>query len=422
MPAFRTTFARLSGPLLLAVAALALIATGLLGVGRGASRPFSDLDQFVASGGFWLRGETPYDRGAWRARFEAEAGYDPIVPFPYPPQSAPFAVPAAWLGLSAARAIAAAVSLAAVALLALAAVRWVRDAEVPRPASTHPATPWVLAVLVVGNPFTSHLTWLAQPTLPVAALLAWSWLLARRRHEVAAGLLLGFATLKPQFLLLPLLWLLLEGRWRMLSVAAAVSLALAVPAFASIGVGPALRGWTTSLATYTQYDANQPGHSWVVGLPSLAAACGFPAPEPFVVLAAAVPLVVALFLARRRLCPDDHLGLLAGIQCALVYGHTNDVVFLVPLAAATWLHIADRRALWAPAALVVALLCVPQRLVHLAGVPLLEHWRTPLVLVALVGLLALSLQHRVAVSDSPPGTSCGRGPILRRGDGHSGLQ
>ncbi len=396
VPPRNPSLQRVLWPAFTGVAIVAFVATGFLGAGRKDSRPFLDVDLPFVAGQFWLRGESPYDLAAFAPEVIAAAGYDPEVALPYPPQLALPAMALATLGLGGARIAMAIVSALSIAALALVTVRWARDAEVPRPAGRHPATGWMLAALVIGCPFASHLAWLGQISLPVAALLAWGWFHARRGRDVGAGVLLGLATLKPQFVVLPLLWLALERRWRLLAVAAATSVGLAVPAILSIGVGTAIGGWVEALAAYTAYEANRPGNPWVVGLPSLLAAVGVDGPGPVVWLAAIVPLVVLLFVARRRLCPDDTLGLLSGVLCALVYAHTNDLVLLAPLAAAVWLHIADRRDLWTPAALVTALLCVPQRLVHLAGVPLLEHWRTPLVLVSLVGLLMLSLRYGAA--------------------------
>ncbi len=395
----------LLGPAVLVAAVAVYVSTGLLGAGRGASRPFADLDQFVVSGQLWSRGLDPYDFAVWKPAFEQAAGYDPQVPHGYPPQSVLPALLFAALGLTWARAAAALICTVAVLALAMVTVRWVRDAEEPRPASVFPWTGWLLAALVIGNPFSAHLAWLGQPTLPVAALLVWGWFLARRGSDTLAGVLLGLATFKPQFLVLPMLWLALERRWRLLAVAGGVSLVLALPAFVSTGFEPPLLGWVAALSRYTDHHATRLGSAWVVGLPSLLAATGVDVPGPFVWLAAAVPVVVLLFLARRRLSPDDHLGLLTGIQCALIYAHTNDLVFLAPLAAATWLHVADRRGQWLPAGVIAVLLFFPQRVVHAAGVPLLEHWRTPLVIVAVATLLVLSLRDTAAARRvTDPGT------------------
>jgi len=68
--------------------------------------------------------------------------------------------------------------------------------------------------------FSWTLVWglrMVQPTLLVAALVFLSWFLLVRRHQIAPGILLALATIKPQLVLPLLLWLLLwavvRRRW-----------------------------------------------------------------------------------------------------------------------------------------------------------------------------------------------------------------
>jgi hypothetical protein len=92
-----------------------------------------------------------------------------------------------------------------------------------------------------------------QETVLMTLLMAYSLHLAYRRHEIAAGVLLGLCSSKPHLICLLPLALLLSGKRRMLGAFIATSGVLGVVSFAAIGVN-GFREWLAVLqAPYSDY-------------------------------------------------------------------------------------------------------------------------------------------------------------------------
>jgi hypothetical protein len=264
---------------------------------------------------------------------------------------------------------------------------------VPRPAARMTLTPWLLAAFVVGNPFTARTVWIGQTTLLAAVCLIGGWVLARRGHDRSAAFALGFAAFKPQILLLPGLWLLLERRWKVLVTAAVVAAALAAYPLAIGGPVATMRDWLHCVSLYQAQKDDVAGAMQVLGLPSFLAAAGLRVPLSVAVGAA---LLFAMFLWARRsdVLDDDVLGLLLVAQLGLLWGHHTEMVLLAPAVAALWLHTADRPLRLAITAALLMTLLLPWRTVQKLGVPLLSHWCTPTLLVLLLWMVRLSWTGR----------------------------
>ena len=384
--------ARITGATLLAFAAAALLLLGVIGFGRTTPR-FGEFTAVYTGGRVWLGGGNPYDAGQYAPAIRSfGVTSQPTPVFAYSPAAAPFAIAVATLPLPAARVILLLANLLAVAALAWLMARFPWDPARHTGAASALA-PWLLASLMVGNPFTMKGIYLGQNTLLVAAALTGAWYFSRRGAWLAGGVLLGVCSVKPQVAVLPALWFALEGRWKQLGTAAAVALLLAAYPLAVAGVGPTLGGWRNALAVYATLPPNLLGDAGVVGLPSLLVAWGVPAPSSLQALLVTVCLTGLLWLVRARFSPSDVFCVLIALPVVFVFGHPYDVVLLVPLLAALGLRLADRRALWpAGAALAVALI-LPDRLTARIGAPQ-GQWVTlaALPLVAWV----LTLGYRAA--------------------------
>lgn len=383
------------GPLVLAAAVAALAVFGVVGVGRGDSPRQADLDYFWVAGQLWAGGQTPYVPETFTAEMQRIGRRTEQTVLTYPPQFAPLSMLLAAFPLPLARWLMVGLGLAALGALAWLAVLLVNDAE-PSPATGLPATRWLLPALVLGSPFAAHLVWIGQVTPLAAALVVGGWVAVRHGHDVWGGLLLGLATFKPHFVLLPLLWLLLERRLKVLAVAAGASAACAAPGLGLTDPLGVLGQWLRAVPTYQGDAANHLGGEFMVGIPSGLAALGVPMPALWALPLLGCLLTVGLWLGRQRLAQDDVLARLVLVLCLGVWVHSNDLVLLVPVAAALWRRLAGRPALWLPGIAGLGALYFPQRIVRLAGSPLLHHWRTLVMGLAAIALARLARGPRTA--------------------------
>jgi hypothetical protein len=387
----------LIGAALLIASVAAVVAFGLLGVGRS-GRFLADFDYYYAAGKSWLAGPGMYDAQAFARAMRGIPGANVLDPdyigFGYPPHFAVISVAFGLLDVSTARVACALISCVAIACIAWATAQMVRNPHCRRPASAWPISGWLVAAIVVGWPFTAHALWLGQASLWVCAALLLGWHFQARHREILGGVLLGVATIKPPLLVLVFLFLVLTRRWRVLLAATTTALLLASYACGRLGPLSAVRQWVHTLGGYDKADFNALGHHHVVGLPSLLVAAHLPGPNQWVSLAGAAILVVALCALRERFEQDDWLSILLLIPMALVYVHDGELIFLAPVVASLWLHLGHRPRAWLPALVMLAGLCFPGRLVRELGVPVLNQWRTVILLGGLGTIVSLSLSSR----------------------------
>ncbi|MFC0203135.1 glycosyltransferase family 87 protein [Novosphingobium soli] len=236
-PARARGYLRLLAVLNLA-ALVALVATARGGVDRNGFLLGSDFLSFWTVGRMLHAGAEVYDTAAHiaaqRTHFAAETGY---TAFFYPPSFLPFCWP---LGLAHYIPALAGWLVATAAVYIVAARAWRANAGVGAPL-------WLLFVAFPAVPIVvTH----GQTSFLVAGLLGLgAWLVPSRRW--IAGVLLGLATIKPQFGVLVPLVLLLTREWR--TAAAAFATAVALASFAALAFGAHV--WTDWLATSGQAEA-----------------------------------------------------------------------------------------------------------------------------------------------------------------------
>jgi len=288
----------------LACALLAMLAFGVVPALRASPRAMTDFEYFYAAGACLNHDENPYEQATFSRQHEAVTGEPTETHFYYPPQFAPFCMLFASMSFSAARFVIVALNVAGA--LAIAWVAWRRCAG-----STH--SPHQSALLMAGAaaaafalayPGTARLIEVGQASLIAGGLVLLSWHLAARhaaldsrvrgndgtqhaarstqhatRHgdQWVAGVLLGVATFKPHFALVPFVWFLLSGNWRVVTTAAAVSALMAAPAAVMLGPVESIADWMAAARAYEsgEIGENSPGFYVVMGVPSVLAAIGF---------------------------------------------------------------------------------------------------------------------------------------------------
>jgi hypothetical protein len=370
--------------LVLMGACACLLAFGVLGVTRGDGPAFQDVRYFQVAAELVLRGLSPYDpvRFAAASR-ELGLGGD-IGVFPYPPHSLLVWLPLAALPFDVGRWAWTAANVAVLAAIALTMARvYLVRAHGDGPQRAHVDAVFVAAV-IVGLPSAANLVWTGQTGLFVLGALLLGWKYARERRTVLAAVFLFIASIKPQISILVLLWLLIDGHAR--AVAAAALLGAVSLALAALAVGPGVLGeWLSSATSYQSnmtrslpYNAN---------LASALRGWGVPLGEARWVLPGAALVYLALLAAwdrRHALDRNDVLAALLTASLFLIYGRDYDLATLAPLVPALWFHSRHSRSQRAAGLVLLALLCVPQRLVAAVGPEELRYWKIVLLGVLLI--------------------------------------
>jgi hypothetical protein len=377
---------------------LAAVTFGIVGVGRGGrfTDPGTDQAYFYVAGKCLLHGTSPYDPASYAVESK---GFDDLRndAYSYPPQFGSICLVLGALPFLAARIVMLGINIACLLLLIRLCAgppKVPSDPGVPDPA---PESRWLIPAIILGNPFTAHVLWMGQSSLIAIAAVTGGWVFAKRGRTWLGGLLIGLSTVKPQFAILPCLWLLLEGRWKVLLIGVATALILSVPAMIACGPLGAFRQWMGSVSHYSALEANSVGFRHVFSLQNFLAALGLRLPS-----LAPVGLVAALVLwgFRSRILPSDVLPILLCLSLIFGFAHDYDLTALVLLVPSFWrlLRGRENEALLAVGLMLV--LFVPQRLFHASKNDLLLQFRFPVVLVLLGWLLTLTASRTPAAPGS----------------------
>lgn len=304
-------------------AAIFLLATAKDGVDANGFLIGTDFISFWTSGRMLQAGANVYDTAAHvAAQREFYAIPGEYTAFFYPPGFLPFVWPLGLLPYFPALAVWLAATGAAFLMTVQA---WFRALGLKGPAPLLVAAfPPIFVTLTHG-----------QTAFLVAALLGGGMLLVERRPWLA-GVLIGLATIKPQFGLLVPLALLASGQWR--TIAAAGMTALALAGFAALAFGPEV--WTDWLAiTRTASTATADGNIGFAKMVSVFAGLsllGVPAAAAMAVQGA-VSLALAGAVVRagwlRAFTPGLAALVLAGAPLATPFVLDYDMVLTAfPLA------------------------------------------------------------------------------------------
>jgi|GEM_PF-518607 len=379
----------------IALALVALLAFGIVGIGRDGGywlRSNLDMHYQYGAGTCWWKGGNPYDVKSLVSANEGVAGIDHArlhYGFAYPPQDALLCMLLALLPLRGATVLMTALNAISAAGLAWLATRASPGLPGERASALRDARPFLFAVLL-GNPFTTHVLWLGQTTLLAVACLVAGWSL-RRRAPFVAGALLGVATLKPQIALLPVVWITLERSWKVLAaVVVTVAVLAAYPVWLQ-GPVTLLHDWLAAMKLYESEAHNVVGFQNIFGFQSLAVAAGLRCP-PLAPLA--LGALAALFAYRRTIPAEDVLGLLLGASFLFVYAHDYDLCALAPLYVGAWTHASRRTGDGALVLGAFGLLFVPQRLLRGVLPAVFLHWRELVVLALVLFIVADALRRQ----------------------------
>lgn len=372
---------------MLLFSSIALFCFGLLGIGRNHFGDFADGRVFYAAGRTWLMGRNPYDY-AQLAASVADMGLDlDNLPFFYPPNSAALLIPIGVFPVAIGKMVWMGVNLAAIALIAFMTVQIVQQAV---PGEKGILAGGIMAALIIGNPFTSHVVWMGQTSLTAFAGVMGVWYFSQQQRWVPTGVFLAIACYKPQLCLLIVVWYLLERNWRVLLTALVTASLMALyPMLVHGGPLRLLADWKQSLAVdYRSLNSNLLGFDHKIGIQSLFEAAGVTIPNLMLV---AIGLTVALWYFRRYFSQEVILPILTGITLTFTsYCHDYDYVYVLPILTIFCIYICQNSSLLWSVIPLAFVLFLPQRLFRAFEIAALNHWRTVVVLAMLILLISVT--------------------------------
>lgn len=377
---------------LLGVSILSLICFGIVGIARDGPLN-ADGAVLYAAGRAWLKGLNAYNHDMLTQSVAAINEIDNLenAAFFYPPQSAAFCIFVGLFDYSVAKFVWLALNLLSMAAIIFMTVRTINQHQNN---SENQLGGWIMSAIIIGNPFTAHVVWMGQTSLIAFAATMAAWFFSQRQKFVWAGICLGIASFKPQLCLLLGIWFLLERNWKILAVAfATVTIMSAYPLVLYGGPVGMLAAWHQGIQdSYSSLPFNQPGFQDKVGMESFFASLGLNIPAIKIV---AIILAVLLWVFRNRINREDVLALLMGISFTFLgYTHVYDYVGLFPILTSLWLYCSNNRNAFLSSIGLVFLLFFPRRIFLAAGLPFLIHWRTIVVLMLVVGVLAFSMKAK----------------------------
>lgn len=339
-----------------------LVLFGIIGFLKDGSLGF-DFVVFHDAGVQFLQGVNP-----WLASIDSGA------PFSYPPHLGTFVAFYGVFPFKVGLIIHTGINLISIASVAYLANQWFLKITDLRQMSLAQG---IGLAFVLANPFVAHSVYEGQWSLPAVALLFWSWHFLQNNRWVAAGILLGIATIKPQVSLLYIFWLLFQLNFRVLTVGACVAFVMLVPAVINFGLIETFSAWFASMEYYATQWANIPGSPHVVGLEGVLVSVGVNGAGPFFKALSLVALLL-LFLYRKYFSEILLVNFFLVLALTFIYGHDTDFVTL----SALWSYfviLAFRTKQYVAVGIAFVLLLgmfFPQRFIRVFDIPILFHTRT----------------------------------------------
>ena len=386
----------LFGKTVLTISVLAMIAFGLLGIGRD-GEAFADVRYWYLSAKAWLAGLNPYDYDIFKTLAQ-ESGLGDLIPFAYPPQSFAIGIYLAAFPFKIAQLLWTITNVIAVILLSFFGVRLLRSRETAKEVEYSRLARWLIPAIIVGNPFTAHVLWTGQTVMVICIALIGSWQLAYHGKSLWSGVLLGFASIKPQLSILIIFWLFLEGQWLTLVTAGICMLVFSAVPLLVIGPIQIISDWSNAMKAYQLDPAIASGLSYNTNLKSLLNGLGLNLPPSsllfFMLVAIAITFAVWKMWRGGQLDRSDILGILLGLSLLLFFGRDYDIVVLVPILSAMWWHVRNHPRSQLVSFVLMTTLFIPHRLMEKIGVPFLLYWRIVILMVLVIWLCYCSLKER----------------------------
>lgn len=313
--------------LLIFTAITAVAIFGIAGLGRSSmvqERIRIDAKFFYLAGKTWLEGLNPYDAAT---ACKLVDGICRIYPYSYayPPSSAIFVLSIAWLDLKNALLALVIFNMLCLMLFVYVNLRILSKAIGNQPVLTD-IRKSLLVAMFIGNVAVANTFWMGQTGIFISAALIMSYYCYWQSKDVASGLFLALALLKPQLSYPFLLWLLLEKRWKILASAIVATFLFFLVPFSMRGIAPTLWEWINGLERYFSDPANQAGHFTLSAIRQLLNHLGLHTYSSVIAVVISLILIVILHRYRKNINIMNLFGILAIIGLLFGQAHHYDLV------------------------------------------------------------------------------------------------
>lgn len=376
---------------LLLVSIASLILFGIVGVGRSDGY-YQDFHIMYTAGRAWIEGMNPYDQSQLR---QIDIAVED-APFSYPPQSAALFVPLALLNYPTAKIVFLILNLLSVIAIVAITIniinRQISD-DIGKIGGG------IISAFILGSPLTTNVIWEGQVVMICLAATIAAWFFKQKSSWLLSGICLSIASIKPNIAILVILWFLLERNWKILLTALLSTGILSIYPIINYGIIGAFTAWYIRLQSHQAYSANAPGSEVVIGLQSLFYAAGVHLPSLGIL---GMILVVILYFFRNRIFQNkiskewDILAILMALTLLFIFNMDSAYVAIIPIITALWIHSYSRWKVLIGNVFLLGLFMLPRRIVRTFEIPVLNHWRTVIVLLFLIILIFLVLSEKTS--------------------------
>jgi len=361
--------------MMIATAALAAVLTGIVGYGRPQGAGHVSLYDyeyfFYEAGRKWLVGLNPYDDF-----------------FPYPPNSSLLLMILSGTDLETSKGLFLILNGGCIIVFVYLCLRLYHLTRENNPFLLLDFKSSLLAAMIIGNAAVANVLWGGQTSILFSTALLASYYFYIRSQDIWSGLFLALALIKPQLAYTFLLWLILEKKWKLLSVSVIGTVLLGIVPIYHRGPMTAVLDWVNVLNHYLQGEYET---FWnLFGLKPLLQDMGIYISGRITVI---ISLLSVVLIHRYGLGNDKAklLGILAIIGLLLGQAHQYDLVIAVSILPYYFQRVDISRdslksLVWI--CLVFVIVNFPRKLLLLSDLRLLHHHREIVFLILLFFLLA----------------------------------